>query len=128
MTISDFDSTQNVETTDELRAVLAKRFEVDGALVNSFWIALGSAFPLMCIVVKDDLANVWYSDSEDSPGANSVGSVQGLPDGGGTRFYLDEERHWVPNESIITVSDAILAAEEFLLTGTRPKSLRWLDL
>jgi hypothetical protein len=128
MKVTEFEGTQDVGTIEELRAVLAKRFLIGGSQVNSFELSHDSQSPMMNILVKDGLASIWYTADEDSPGSNSVGSVEGVPKGEGTVFYFHGEREWVPNESIVSMSEASYAAEEFFASGTRPTSVRWLDL
>jgi hypothetical protein len=128
MKVSDFENQYDVNTIAELRAVLAKRYPVDGHQANSFWLAHAAPFPLMSILVKDDVASVWYSENENNPGSNSTGTLSDMPRGENSAFYLNGERQWMPNESVISVSEAVQAAEEFFTAGTRPKSIAWLDL
>ena len=128
MKVSDFKNQYDVNTIEELRTVLATRYPVNGWHTNSFWLAHESRFPLMSILVKNEMASVWYSDAENDPGSNSVGTLPGLPREENPTFYLNGEQQQMPNESVITVREAMHAAEEFFSIGSRPRSIRWLDL
>ncbi len=128
MEITDFEITQNVESLVELNAALARRFTIDGAAVNSFWLTHKARFPALSILVRDDLASLWYSGDEDSPGFISWGSMSILSKEGQTVFYLRREPQTIPNQSIVPFIEASWAAEGFLRTKELPAAINWREL
>lgn len=140
MTINDFAGSSTVATESELENALMRRHERDGAKVNSFWLARDtsgipsrsgqakSGFPLMSILVRDMLAYVWFTPSEEHPGFNSRGTVAWIDSNAETEFFLNREPMSRSNDEVITFVQALRAAREFLHTNKLPKSLEWDEL
>jgi hypothetical protein len=128
MRIQDNDSISNVTNPVDIEAALGKR---DGAGRNSFWLSHGAElYPVINIMVKGDVAYLGYFPNEDHPGFNSVGESLNLSRGGYTTFFPDDtnETLQIMNEAVVPFSDALRAAQEFAVSKTFPKCIRWTSL
>jgi hypothetical protein len=127
MRVEDFETALEVTTPADLEAALSKRH---GVGINSFWLADGAGmFPAITIVVKGDLAHIHYFPNADHPGFGSVAEFPGpRPDETSIFFISANERIWVSNDETISFSDALKAAQEFAISKTMPKCIRWRSL
>jgi hypothetical protein len=102
-----------------------------GRDINEYWISHNDDdYPVLGIVVNGDLASISYFPEPDHPGFKSVGDLPGLKKGESSTFYVNTptEIHLVLNDSIVPVSRAVEAVQEFLLDKGLPKSIQWLEL
>jgi len=127
MNLSDADHTYQIQSAEELDAILSRRYQVGGAALNSFWLSDESGFPCMSILVKDELATVWYWPSEGSAGCMSTNG-NATSEKATTLFYLNHQRQEVGDHLIINWPQAVEAAREFLETRELPNSLLWIEL
>jgi len=125
MEVTDFESTQRVTTVTELSAALAKRTLWGNAQVNSFHLNHDSMFPMLLILVRDNLASLCYTHDELVAGYISVGSVKNLPSDADFTFWFFGERLRRPNETVITFEEAMRAAEDFLVSDGLPGAVEW---
>jgi hypothetical protein len=128
MEITDFECTQKANTIAELLEFLSRRYEIEGAQVNSFWMAHEDRYPCVGLLVRDDLASVDYMPDGSQPGYSSAGTQLGLKKGDTTMFYFQRERQPVLNDSIISIGEAMRIAQEFMLFQGLPKSIKWTKL
>lgn len=129
-------------TPEQIRRALATR--VDGcwndfflshddeaeALDDSFpWMDLGGTYPAIQILVRDDLAFAYYYLDPDVAGYASLGSLERLPDGGRTEFWMAGKTPiWITNKEVIEVQTAVELAIEFASARDLPKRVEWLAL
>lgn len=128
MRIQDHDSICNATNPTEVAAALSRR-HAGGR--NGFWLSHGAkSFPAINIMVLGDLAHLHYLSEEHHPGYTSEGSICRLPKGGDKIFFPDTatEPTWIMNETVVPFSDALKAAQEFAVSHTMPKCIRWNSL
>jgi hypothetical protein len=127
MMIEDFDTGVDVTKPADVEAALRKRH---GVGINSFWLGhMAGEFPAINIVVKGDLAHVHYFQKEDHPGFASVADSPGPRPSDTSVFYIGpNEKIWVLNDEIVPFSQALKAAQEFAISKTMPKCIRWRSL
>jgi hypothetical protein len=127
MRVEDFETMREVATPPEVEAALSKRH---GDGINSFWISHGAELrPAVNITVKGDLAYVHYFPNEDHPGYGSTAKLPGpTPTETSVVFLSPNEMIWVPNDEVVPFSEALRAAQEFAISKTRPKCIRWRSL
>jgi hypothetical protein len=126
--IEDMQGCTYVSDAIDLEAALNKRY---GSGVNEFWISHDDDdYPVLAIVINQELASLSYFPEAGSPGFKSVGNLSGLKKGEFTKFYINTptEIHLVLNESIVPVEVAVEAAKEFLADKKLPSPVKWLEL
>jgi|SRR6516162_8000616 hypothetical protein len=127
MRIEDYESKHDVTDPRDIRAVLSKRYDDR----NTFWLFHGDEeFPEMNILANGELAYVHFFPREGHPGLASVGALPNLRPGEDMVFLLYNSREpiEVMNESVIAFSDALKAAQEFAISKSLPKCIRWRSL
>ena len=84
----------------------------------------------MNILANGELAYVHFFPREGHPGLASVGALPNLRPGEDMVFFLYNSREpiEVMNESVIAFSDALKAAQEFAISKSLPKCIRWRSL
>lgn len=87
-------------------------------------------FPAINIMVNGDLAHVHYFPKERHPGYASVGGALGLSPEEDTEFFHDntQETIQIMNDSMVSFSDALKAAQEFAISKSMPKCIQWDEL
>jgi hypothetical protein len=125
--IQDMRREYEANTLAELERILARRYGDD---VNAFWISNTGKPPLLLILVNKALAYVFFFPSRDHPGFHSVGNIAGLDPHKFTTFYMNgiEEPEPYPNDAIVPVADALIAAREFFASQQLPPSMEWSEL
>jgi hypothetical protein len=124
MRIEDYDSVCDVLSSQDIEAALSRRHP-DG--MNSFWLSHGTEeFPYINILANGDLAYVHYFPREGHPGFASVakGPVD-KPRDTSVFFLYPTEKVWILNGAVVPFSDALKAAQEFAISSTMPKCIRW---
>src|SRR6266508_5609040 len=87
MTVTDLTGTHEVSDLRELDAILSRR--QDGK--NWYWLAHGTdLYPTLTLVVKGDLAYLWFVPNHSNPGFNSIATDHGLDPNGSTTFSISE--------------------------------------
>lgn len=118
-----------VTNVDELEAILMRRHDNSA---SSFWLAHGvEEYPVLSLLVKDDLATLNFMPKEFDAGFASVGSKTALTPGDTTIFPISNNRAddvVVLNDAVLPFSIALQAAREFFFTKDLPKSLEWKQL
>jgi hypothetical protein len=126
MQVQDIDGTYEVKSIPELETILRRRDE-SGA--NAFWLSPDAGrYPMLSLLVKGDLAALHFLPKEREAGCRSVGK---LTNGETTRFHISKHRAddvHVINDSLIPVSAALVAAQEFFSSNEVPQSVEWLWL
>jgi len=127
MRVEDFDAVHDVTTLADVQAALSKRHD---AGINAFWLSHGSKkHPAISILVKGDLAYVHYFPNEDHPGLASVAELPvPRPHETSIFFVSPNEKVWILNGAVVPFSDALKAAQEFSVSRTLPKCIRWNSL
>jgi hypothetical protein len=117
----------DVTAPADIEAALRKRH---GAGINSFWLGYeAGGFPALNILVKGNLAHVHYFPNEDHPGFASVAKLPvPRPDELRVFFINPTEEIDILNGEVIPFSDALKAAQEFAVSATMPKCIRWNSL
>jgi hypothetical protein len=113
---------------DTVGELLLKRYSKG---VNAFWLYHEPRKkPLLLILVKNQLANLHYFADEEHPGFASVGDMSSLLPDGFTLFYMrsPEEEEYISNDLVVPFTDALAAAEEFLVSTDLPPSIEWFVL
>ena len=90
----------------------------------------GHKFPLLSILMKDDIAALHYMVEGDRAGFASIGGKLGLPSGEDTIFGTGnpDNKMWVSNRAVVPFTAALTAAKEFFRSEQLPKSIKWLEL
>lgn len=128
MRAQDFKAVHEVRNIEELERILATRYE-NG--LNGFWLSHGlEKYPVISLLVKDDLATLHYFPKEGDPGLRSVGNDARRAAEEFTTFALDDvrQKQWVLNEAVVSFPRALEAAKEFLVSEQLPRSIEWLQL
>jgi hypothetical protein len=127
MRIEDFDSECDVTKPADIEAALSKRH--DGG-INSFWLSHeAEEFPAINIMVKGGLAYVHYFPQERRAGFASVAEVPGpRPNETSALLLSPTEKIWVRNGALIPFSKALKVAQEFAVSKTMPRCIRWFEL
>jgi hypothetical protein len=127
MRIEDFDSERDVAKPADIGAALSRRH---GVGINSFWLSHGAEeFPAINIMVKGDLAYVHYFPERGHAGFASLAKEPGPRPGETSIFFLDPtEKAWVRNDALVSFPDALKAAQEFAISKTLPRCIRWFEL
>ena len=128
MIIQDLEHTVEDVDVSQVERVLSVRF---GRGFNSFWLFHGQDdYPAINILVNGDLASMHYFVAENEAGFQSQGCLTELEKGGFTEFRMAglDEVQMMPNESVVSIADAIDAAREFAAEAQPPKSVKWLKL
>jgi Immunity protein Imm1 len=124
----DFSGEHPVKDLSDIERVMSRRFEGN---VNEVLLASGkNAFPLLAILIRENMASINYVPGDKEAGFTSIGGNLGLPPDGMTIFAMGDpsEEIAVSNRSIVTFTKALEAAKEFFRTKQLPKSIRWLEL
>lgn len=128
MIIKDYEDSYSATNENDIEEIMAHRYKGN---VNAFWLSHGANnFPVMLVLVKENVASLHFFTKDRDPGLSSIGHVNGYESGGISIFYMNnaEEEHEVSNDSIILVNLAICAAKEFQITKSLPKCVEWLEL
>lgn len=118
----------HVGSIPQLESLLQRRDD-NGA--NAFWMSHDNPYPLLSLVVKDELAALHYIPGERAAGYRSVGKMKDGKSDGVTRFPIS--RHpaddvFVLNEGLVPFSAALEAGKEFFHLGALPRCIEWTDL
>lgn len=132
MIVGDFESSFDVNDIDALQAILMRRHERDQygpvGSANAFWMCPGETqdYPQLGLMVKDDLAYLYYVPRDGDVGFRSVGNLPDLEPEGMTTFPIGSgEDIDVQNDAVVPFSAAVAAAKEFLVTKKRPQCMEW---
>jgi hypothetical protein len=89
----------------------------------------GHKFPLLSILMKDNIAALHYMVEGDRAGFASIGGKLGLPKGD-TVFGTGnpDEKIWITNDAVVPFATALTVAKEFFRSEQLPKSIKWLEL
>jgi hypothetical protein len=129
MKVSDYSGTHDVSGEHELEMVLATRYENNS---NCFWISHEGVgeYPMLGLVVKDDLAHLSYFPKEYDAGFSSSGKLGESLEGETTTFFISRggDKIWVINDAVLPFSCALQATKEFLYSKALPRSVEWEQL
>src|SRR5947209_1232204 len=126
MRVHDFTRTCTVQNEAELASVLRQRTENGD---NAFWISQDEDdYPMLGVLVKGDLAYLYYIPEETDPGFCSSGNLLGLKPEEPTSFLMSRRGQDIDvlNESVVPISLALEAAKEFISRIEIPKSVKWM--
>ena len=71
-----------------------------------------------------------FLEQEGEPGYLSLGNLMSLDPQGTTEFAISDnngDNLMISNKNLIYVQNALGAAEEFFVSGDRPKSVQWVE-
>src|SRR5689334_5127117 len=91
MYVRDFEESVEVRTVEELQWFLAKRYEVDGSQVNSFWMCFEEDWPALGMLVRDRLGVLDYMADGEGTAFVSSGTTHALNGGDDVIFFLDRQ-------------------------------------
>jgi hypothetical protein len=80
------------------------------------------------LLVRDELAVLYYIPNADQVGFRSIGHLSGLDLDETTRFsisHLQADDVIVSSDSVIRLSDALQGAREFFRSQGLPESVEW---
>jgi hypothetical protein len=121
--------TWHVEDAAGLSAALGWRDSVGGGIF--FLEPDGAHYPLLCIRVGGDVADVLFYPEEGHPGFRCLGGV-GLPKGGMTTLMYEgcdpADGDVELNRFIVPFAEACAIATDFFREGRMSESVSWLDL
>ena len=126
--IEDMGGTLYAATQSALREALSRRH---GRGVNEFWLSHDDEkFPVLAILVREEIASVSYMSEAGMPGWKAVAPVPGLEQKGDTVFYVNtpQESTLVANDFVVPFSIAEAVAEEFLSNPQLPSCVEWFEL
>ncbi len=112
----------------DLVSVLQRR-DTNGA--NAFWLSHDAGFPVLVVLVKEEVATVQYIPRDREAGWMSVGSMDDGVKGGLTRFAISQhvaDDVFIMNETLLPFATAVEAAKEFFDSAALPPSVQWLKL
>lgn len=128
MNVADILGQIEVKCVEELESSLQRRTKNGD---NAFWLSFAeSAYPMLSIAVKDNIASLDYLLSDDEPGFKSIGNLEDIDQGGTTMFSISRspaDDLEVRNDSIVSWPVAIEAAKQFFATSKQPKCIRWFE-
>src|SRR5580700_4839089 len=128
MELDDFGGSRNVRSIAQLEEVLRARFRDQQ---NEFSLTPDSDdYPLLWILVRGDLAAIYYIPGDRQAGYVSVGGKTNLNPKEMTTFPTGDlgETIDVLNRFIVSFSEALEAAREFFHSQELPRSIKWLKL
>jgi hypothetical protein len=129
MQIEDMGNKWTVDNLKELDRVLRTRHE-NGA--NAFWITHDDTkYPLLSLLVKDDLAFLQFFRKDRDAGFASVGRLPGMNAGEVTAFPTSKNRAddlLVQNDAIVPFSVAFAAVKDFFRSQDLPRGVEWQEL
>lgn len=128
MRIADINGVYRADSIEELDAILMKRC----GDFNSFWLSHDDdAYPMLSLLVKNDLATLTYFPREFDAGFSSVGTVSELDREASTVFAISHNRAddlVVLNSAVLPFSTAVLVAREFFRAKDLPTAVEWREL
>jgi hypothetical protein len=98
--------------------------------VNEFVLYNEPEYLYLVLLVNKDYTYLHYYSQDDHPGFRSMASDNGLDDNDTSIFYTntDKEEVSIPNDSIMSFNNALIAVKAFFETGDMPKSIEWDEL
>ncbi len=128
MMIYNYGQEYKVSDPSELEKIMSKRHK-NG--MNEVLLAHdGHDYPVLSILMKDDIATLHYMVEGDRAGFASIGGKLGLSSSGTTIFGTGDpdEKIWVTNRAVVPFASALKVAKEFFRSEHLPKSIEWLEL
>jgi hypothetical protein len=123
--VIDLEGSRTVATADDLAGALARR--INGS--NHFLLSgVGANYPLLDVLVRDDLAMVHYFASEGAAGSQSVSTRDDLPEEVEFPENMTGEPVPMPASVVIDARTAIRCIEQFAETLSRPTLIDWVEL
>jgi hypothetical protein len=124
MRIEDYDSVCDAMSSQDIEVALSKR---NSNGTNSFWLDDGiKKFPNVNILAKGDIAYIHYFPRDGHPGFASVAKAPvDKPRDTSVFFLYPTEKVWILNGAVVAFSDALKAAQEFAISNSMPKCIRW---
>lgn len=124
MKVEHFGGAVDVADSTALDRVLDARY---GNEVNEFIMGGQETYPYLSILVRGSAAYLHFFPAEGHPGFASVGNASAQGD---ETFYVNTptEEIWVAASAVVPFDRAREAAQEYLRTGTMPRTVRWLEL
>lgn len=127
MQISFLDGHVTIGSVKEIEDVLQ-----GSSSKNCFYLNhAGREFPYLNILIKGNIAVVYFFPEDDHPGFVSTGNVLGMNQDGRETFSISKYQADdidVPNDAIISHSAATSAAKEFFESAKIPASVKWFEL
>jgi Immunity protein Imm1 len=126
MQLSVFRQKHQVETLDQLRALLGHRHQ---AKYGAFWLEGGDRRgPTLAMFINDDQACMFFMREEGDPGFHSLGpEPENFKDQ--VDFVIDNfQLDLYPRAMVVPAPQAIAAFEEFLNSRVQPTKVRWFEL
>jgi hypothetical protein len=112
----------------DVESIMQQRFEPG---FGAFWLSHHeSGYPVLNVLIRDDLAALHFLEQENEPGYLSIGNLPNVDLQGTTEFAISTCRGddlIIPNKSLITIATALDATKEFFISGCRPKCVQWIE-
>jgi hypothetical protein len=130
MKVIDFGGTHSAHSIPQLEQLLRARFRNQE---NEFLLAPdASKYPYLSIMVRGDVAVLYYFPEGDHAGYLAVGGKLNLDLQEMTTFQIGGldpgDTIDIQNEFIVPFSEALKVAEEFFHSQELPRSIEWFEL
>ena len=126
--IIDINKQYTAASVEEVADILRTRFDTNS---NSFNLSHDDdEYPLLSILVKDELATLSYFARDNEPGWVPTGSATGSK-AETTLFHISRypaDDLQVQNDAVVSFATALNAAAEFFNSKELPTSINWLEL
>ena len=106
--------------------VCRSKSEVEKIILNSLnddiWLNIGSEYPCLAILVNGKYACVHYFENNNGVSFQSVGDINKE-----ITFIAGGTEWTAPPEAVVTLGDAVMCAEFFIDTLSRPECIEWTE-
>jgi hypothetical protein len=129
MKIIDIEGQHMASSVEDVEAILQRRLDSN---VNAFYLSYNDhEFPMLSILVNNDVATLNFLERTDEAGFIPVGNLPNFDAKEDTVFCLNRnpaDDVEVPNNSVVSFSTALDAAKEFFKSRELPKCVEWVEL
>jgi hypothetical protein len=128
MRIVDFKGNYQVDRESDIDTAMARRY---GDGFNEFFIYReGQEFPYLAILVRVDIATIFFFPEDGHPGFRAFKAQDAARDEENVMFYIADFADSVqsPAEFIVPAAASVAVAKNFLRTGSMSPMLDWLEL
>lgn len=107
--------------------VFRSKSAVEKIVMNSsnddIWISTGKKYPCLAILINGKYACIHYFEDENGTAFQSVGDVNKE-----ITFIAGGTKWTAPPEAVVTLDEAIMCAEIFFDTLSRPECIEWTEI
>lgn len=96
---------------------------ITDSLNNEIWLNIGSEYPCLAILINGKYACIHYFENNNGVSFQSVGNVNKE-----VAFIAGGTEWTAPTEAVVTLDEAVMCAENFIDTLSRPEYIEWTEL